>query len=140
MKHNHSKRHCPHLIVSYIQIQQEHQLQKKGLQWLIWISWASKSYALIKQDKKQNPTKHNKSKYFLITSGDNSFFWSIRKDKNLLDPFRIFIMLAAAPRTTRRKSLFRPTCLAYFYIVYANAKSEFIKRIKWGKPHIVYYC
>lgn len=34
---------------------------------------------------------------------------------NLPDPWRIVTMLRAAPLTTRRKSLFRPTYLAYFY-------------------------
>lgn len=39
---------------------------------------------------------------------------STYKARILQDPLRIAAILRAAPLTTRRKSLFSPTCLAYF--------------------------
>jgi len=42
---------------------------------------------------------------------------NIIKNNNLPDPFRIGTMLRAAPLTTRRKSLLRPTYLAYSYTI-----------------------
>lgn len=51
---------------------------------------------------------------------------------NLPDPFRIGTMLRAAPLTTRRKSLLRPTYLAYFYTIHEETKWVFVKRIMLG--------
>lgn len=45
---------------------------------------------------------------------------------NLPDPLRIVTMLRAAPRTTRRKFLFTPTYLAYFYREIAVAIRYFL--------------